>query len=43
MRERMQDIGGDCLVQGMPGKGTRIRFVLPLNSALKGSDQNTGL
>jgi signal transduction histidine kinase/streptogramin lyase len=31
MRQRMSDIGGDCLVESRAGQGTRIRFVFPLN------------
>jgi hypothetical protein len=39
----MQDIGGDCLVQAVPEKGTTIRFVLPLNGAVKRPEQDKNL
>jgi signal transduction histidine kinase len=29
VHERMQTLGGDCVVQSEPGKGTRIELVLP--------------
>jgi ligand-binding sensor domain-containing protein/signal transduction histidine kinase len=31
MSQRLQDMGGLCVVESAPGQGTRIRFVLPLN------------
>jgi signal transduction histidine kinase len=33
MRQRLTDIGGDCLVRSVPGEGTTIRFILPLEKA----------
>jgi signal transduction histidine kinase/ligand-binding sensor domain-containing protein len=34
MRQRLRDIGGNCVIESGPGKGTSIRFVLPLNGAV---------
>jgi signal transduction histidine kinase len=31
MRQRLQDMGGHCDIESVPGKSTTIRFVLPLN------------
>jgi signal transduction histidine kinase len=31
MRQRMADIGGDCLIEFKPGQGASIRFIFPLN------------
>jgi signal transduction histidine kinase len=32
MNKRLQDIGGACQVEGVPGQGTRIRLTVPLNT-----------
>jgi signal transduction histidine kinase len=40
MRQRLQDVGGDCTIQTAPEKGTTIRFVLPLNGAVTMSNQD---
>jgi ligand-binding sensor domain-containing protein/signal transduction histidine kinase len=34
MSERLKDVGGLCVIQSIPGGGTRIRFVLPLNGKI---------
>ncbi|MDB6108894.1 MAG: Histidine kinase [Pedosphaera sp.] len=36
MRKRLADIGGECIIESVPGTGTSIRFILPL----KGLPQN---
>jgi signal transduction histidine kinase len=33
MRQRLADLGGQCSIESIPGKGTLIRFVLPLPPA----------
>jgi ligand-binding sensor domain-containing protein/signal transduction histidine kinase len=33
MYQRLVDIGGLCVIQSAPGRGTRIRFVLPVDGA----------
>ena len=40
MRQRLQDIGGRCVIESCPGKGTSIRFVLPLNEAVTQAKEN---
>jgi signal transduction histidine kinase len=32
MRKRLADVGGQCQVDSTVGKGTTVRFVIPLNS-----------
>jgi signal transduction histidine kinase len=32
MRRRLADIGGQCRIESTPGQGTKIRFVISLNS-----------
>lgn len=32
MRKRFDEIGGTCALESAPGKGTRVKFVLPLNN-----------
>jgi signal transduction histidine kinase len=36
MRKRLADIGGDCSIDSTPGRGTNIKFVIPLNSFSNG-------
>jgi ligand-binding sensor domain-containing protein/signal transduction histidine kinase len=31
MRQRMADIGGQCVVESSPGRGTTVRFLLPFD------------
>ena len=39
MARRMGDIGGQCHVESAPGRGTTIRFVVPLNGVkIKGQE-----
>jgi ligand-binding sensor domain-containing protein/signal transduction histidine kinase len=33
MRQRLTDIGGDCSIKSEPGKGTTVRFILPLQKS----------
>jgi signal transduction histidine kinase len=35
MSQRLADIGGRCSIDSTPGKGTNIRFVIPLNPLAK--------
>lgn len=35
MRKRFSEIGGECTFESTPGKGTNIRFLLPLNRDTK--------
>jgi signal transduction histidine kinase len=35
MRRRLTDIGGHCLVESLPGRGTSIRFIISLNASVK--------
>jgi ligand-binding sensor domain-containing protein/signal transduction histidine kinase len=35
MRRRLADIGGDCRIESTPGRGTSIKFVIPLNYPAK--------
>ncbi|HYW78230.1 MAG TPA: ATP-binding protein, partial [Thermoguttaceae bacterium] len=30
IRERARILGGDCLIESKPGKGTRVRALLPI-------------
>jgi len=30
MYQRLADIGGRCIMESMPGRGTVIRFIIPL-------------
>jgi len=36
MRKRLADIGGHCSIESSTGKGTQIKFVIPLNSFTNG-------
>ena len=36
MRKRLADIGGQCSIDSSPGRGTNIKFVIPLNSFSNG-------
>jgi signal transduction histidine kinase len=29
MRDRLKEVGGECVVESQPGKGCRVRFTLP--------------
>ncbi|HEY3862519.1 MAG TPA: two-component regulator propeller domain-containing protein [Verrucomicrobiae bacterium] len=31
MRERLSEMGGRCHIESMPGRGTTVRFVIPMN------------
>lgn len=31
LRQRLRSIGGDCVIQSVPGEGTLIKFILPLS------------
>jgi signal transduction histidine kinase len=37
MRQRSEDIGGKCWIQGRPGAGAKISVELPLNGSTPGS------
>jgi signal transduction histidine kinase len=30
MRQRLADIGGDCVIESLPGRGTSVRLTIPL-------------
>jgi signal transduction histidine kinase/streptogramin lyase len=32
MRQRLADIGGKCFIEAVPGRGTKIRFVIPMKT-----------
>ncbi|NOS68565.1 MAG: histidine kinase [Verrucomicrobia bacterium] len=36
MRQRLEGIGGSCFLESIPGRGTKICFILPLNNANTG-------
>ncbi len=36
MKQRLAEIGGQCFINSRPGKGTTVRFVLPLDSLKEG-------
>jgi signal transduction histidine kinase len=40
MRQRMQDIGGQCQIESKPGGGTKINFIFPLAHHLNGKNGN---
>ena len=40
LRHRLETIGGQCQIEATPGRGTRIRFVLPLNHAKAGRTES---
>jgi ligand-binding sensor domain-containing protein/signal transduction histidine kinase len=31
MRQRLADIGGDCVIESLPGRGTTVRLTIPLS------------
>jgi signal transduction histidine kinase/ligand-binding sensor domain-containing protein len=35
MRQRMKEIGGDCRIESIPGRGTKINFTLPWRRSVK--------
>ena len=37
MRKRLADIGGFCAIESAPGRGTHVKFVIPLNSLSNGN------
>jgi ligand-binding sensor domain-containing protein/signal transduction histidine kinase len=40
MCKRLADVGGQCRIESATGKGTRIRFVIPLNSFSNGAGKS---
>jgi ligand-binding sensor domain-containing protein/signal transduction histidine kinase len=38
MRQRLAEVGGDCVLESQPGQGTRLRFTVPLREP-KGLNQ----
>ncbi len=36
MRQRLKNIGGSCFLESIPGRGTKICFVFPLNNSNSG-------
>lgn len=33
MQQRMAELGGKCVIESAPGRGTRVRFILPIKKA----------
>jgi len=34
MAKRLEDVGGSCSIESSPGRGTIVKFVLPLNVSM---------
>jgi len=41
MLKRMEEIGGKCHIQGMPSKGTKVRFIVRIKSSAKNAPMPT--
>jgi len=41
MRERLRQLGGECLIVSHPGQGTTVEFRLPVNGAASGNASTT--
>ena len=42
MRQRLQELGGTCLIESFAARGTLVRFLVPLNEVAASSTEPTG-